>query len=63
MGTCCFHFPSEEQRALLRSEGGEKNIGILRREEKFEEADKAGGLVNLIGLFFGYKRHMRLVLL
>lgn len=63
MGTCCFHFPSEEQRALLRSEGGEENIGILRREEKFEEADKAGGLVNLIGLFFGIKRHMRLVLL
>lgn len=63
MGTCCFHFLSEEERALFRSEDGEENIGILRREEKFEEADKASGLVNLIGLFFSIKRHMRLVVL
>lgn len=63
MGTCCFHFLREEERALFRSEDGEENIGILRREEKFEEADKASGLVNLIGLFFSIKRHVRLVVL
>ena len=60
MGTCRFHFLSEEERALFRNEGGDENIGILRREENFEEADKANGLVDLIGLFFSIKRHMSL---
>ena len=63
MGTCCFHFLSEEERALFRNEDGDENIGILRREENFEEADKANGLVDLIGLFFSIKRHMSLVVL
>lgn len=63
MGTCRFHFLSEEERALFRNEDGDENVGILRREENFEEADKASGLVNLIGLFFSIKRHMSLLVL
>lgn len=63
MGTCCFHFLSEEERALFRSEDGEENIGLLRTEENFEEADRASGLVNLMGLFFSVRRHMRFVVL
>ena len=63
MGTCCFHFLSEEERALLRSEDGADNMGRSRTEEKFDEAARASGLVNLMGLFFSVSRHMRFVVL
>lgn len=36
VGTC-FHFLSEEERMLSRSEGGEENTGSLRRKEEYEK--------------------------
>lgn len=43
MGICCFRFLSEEEGALFRCKDGEENIGILRRKERYEKADKWTG--------------------
>lgn len=48
---------------LSRSGDGEKNIGSLKRKERYEKADKASGLGNLIGLLVIIKSHVRLMVL